>query len=207
MAIKFTIEELKKLDPCIDGLKWYLKNIKTEDLKEILIQLNNHRPDWSKWLMVRVLDNTQNRKLAIFSAKSVLHIFEEKYPEDKRPREAIEAAQDYLDGKISKEELLVKKRAAAAAYAAADAYAAYAAAYAASAAYAAADAYAAYAAAYAAYAADASAYADAASAYAYADAASAYASAYAYADAAKKDMQEKIINEAIRLKNGRHNGN
>ena len=96
------------------------------------------------------------RKTAIFAAESVLHIFETKYPDDKRPRKAIEAAKAYVTGDINREEL---REACRAAYAAADA--AYAAADAAYAAYAAAAAYAADdAAADAAYAADA--YADAA---------------------------------------------
>ena len=87
-------------------------------------------------------------------AESVLDIFENKYPDNNKPRLAIEAVRLFVKGDINKKEL---RTAAAAAYAAAayaaDAYAAYAAA----------DAYAADAAdaaAYAAYAADA--YADAA---------------------------------------------
>src|SRR3990167_5046462 len=34
--------------------------------------------------------------LAIYAAEKVLHIFEKEYPEDKRPREAIEAAKKVL---------------------------------------------------------------------------------------------------------------
>ena len=102
-------------------------------------------PEWYK------NNTTRNRvqiKFAILCAKAVLHIFEDKFPSDTRPREAIEAAESWLKG------------AAYAADAAADAaaYAAANAARAAAAAAAYADADAAYA-AYAAYAADAAAYA------------------------------------------------
>jgi hypothetical protein len=97
-------------------------------------------------------------KLLIACADRVLIHYEAKYPDDKRPRQAIETAQAYLLNPL--------KVAAAAAYAAAAA---------AHAAYAAADAA---AAAYAAVAA-------AAVAYAAADAASAAAVAYAAADAAR----------------------
>ena len=87
---------------------------------------------------------------AILCAESVLKYFEDKYPDDDRPRKAIEAAKEYLKTKL-------------AAYAAADAadaaYAAYAAADAADA------ARAAYAAAGAAYAAAGVAYAAADAAY------------------------------------------
>jgi hypothetical protein len=89
--------------------------------------------------------------LAVFAAELVLHVFEDRYPGDDRPRKAIAAAKAYLAGQLA---------AYAAAYAAA-ADAAYAAA--ADAAYAA-DADAAYAAYAAAYAADAAADAAAADA-------------------------------------------
>jgi hypothetical protein len=102
--------------------------------------------------------------LAVFAAELVLHVFEDRYPGDDRPRKAIAAAKAYLAGQL--------------AGGGADAYAA--AAYAADAA----DAYA--AAAAAADAADAAAYAYAADAYAAAaDAAAADAAAAdAAADAA-----------------------
>jgi len=176
--MKFTTKDLAKLKPCADGLKWYLKNIKTEDIREILIQLNNHRPDWSRWLMVRVLSKEQNQRLAIFAARSVLHIYESKYPNDSRVRDCIESAELYLEGKIEIDELLEKRRNAAAAYADAS-YAA--------------------AAAVDAVAVDADAsYADAS--YAAAAAVDAVAVDAVDADASRKEMQESIINEAIRLK-------
>jgi len=92
--------------------------------------------------------------LAIEFAAEVLPIFEAKYPDDARPRAALQGARDYLAGKITLEELrglrsavigvvvvhyAADAAAAAAAAAAADAYAA-AAADAAADAYAAADA-------------------------------------------------------------------
>src|SRR3990167_3953982 len=99
------------------------------------------------------------QKFAIYCVESVLPLFEAKYPDDKRPREAIAAAKAYIAGSITLEEL-ENKRSAANAAAAADAayaanapYAANAAAYAAHAA----TAHAAYAAAYAYAAADADA--------------------------------------------------
>ena len=74
-------------------------------------------------------------QFAILCAESVLHYFEDKYPNDKRPRKAIEAAKEYLRTKNAADAHAdAYADAAAAAYAAADAdAAAYAAAYAASA--------------------------------------------------------------------------
>ena len=124
------------------------------------------------WFVCRKLaTKEQNQKIAIGVAEIVLEIYESKYPDNKAPREAIQAAKDYLNNTgITLEELRQKRAAAAAAYAAA--YAADAAAYAAAyAAYAAADA--------AAYAADAAA-----------DAAAYAADA---ADAAGKDYKELLL--------------
>lgn len=85
------------------------------------------------FLCNKVLTKEQNQRIAIELAKSVLHIYENEYPEDKSVRNAIQGAEDYLAGKISIEEFRQLKSAAADA-------AAYAASAAADAAYAAADA-------------------------------------------------------------------
>ena len=125
-------------------------------------------PDW-------YIDDKKRRRVqvqfAVLCAESVLHIYENQYPDDNRPRKAIEAAQNYL-----------KKPSNAAAYAAYEAYEANAAGNAAAyAAYAAYEANAAYE-PYAAYeAANAAAYAAAYAAYAAANAA-AYAAKAAYVE-------------------------
>ena len=121
---------------CDEGYKWWLDNEKPTDVISTAKKLNSEdHNDWANWLIVRFMSNEQKVQYAIFSAEQVIDIFEKKYPNDDRPRKAIEAAKNYLKDKS-------KKKADAA-------YAAYAAAYAA----AAADAYAAYDAAYAAAAA------------------------------------------------------
>lgn len=110
-----TLKQLKELDPCHEGFKWYSQNIKTETVEEILTILSNHRWDWCRWLFVRLLDIKSNRILAIYCAELVLPIFEEKYPTDKRPREAVEAARLYAKVEITLEDLRTKRQAADAA--------------------------------------------------------------------------------------------
>lgn len=192
--MKISKEEIKALNPCNAGYEWYLKN-QNDDLMTLLLKLNDHKPDWARWLFSRIMSRRQRIMIAVFSAKSVLEKFERAYPDDDRPRRAIEAAESCIDN--------------ATAYAAA--YAAEAAAYASDASDAAAyAAKAAEAAAYAAKAADAAAYASAA---AYAAYAAFYASDASYAanaafyasdaaeaaEAARKDIQESIIKEAVRI--------
>jgi hypothetical protein len=114
---------------------------------------------------VGVLDQQIAVQWAAECAKRVLHLYEAKYPGDKRPRDAIKSALAWAKNPTEKNRVAYAAAAAAAATAAyaaaAAAYAAYAAAYAADAA-AAYAAYAAYAAAAAAYAATAAAATDAA---------------------------------------------
>lgn len=163
--MKLTLKKLESLNSCNDGLAWY-KEHGSEDLLETLLAVNKHRPDWARWLYTRLMSLEQNQHLSIYASEQVLHIFEFKYPLDKRSRNAIEAAKLYLMNKISLSELQEARKAA---YAAADAAAADAA-----------------SAAYAAYAS-----------------ASAYAAAYAaYSSSDMREMQERIINEAVRILEG-----
>ena len=114
---------------------------------------------WSEMKVIKAYKWTKKDsvKLAIFSAEQVIKFYEEKYPNDDRPRKAIKAAKEWLKNP-SKKSRAAAYDAAAAANAAAYATNAYAA-YDAAAAYAAAAADAAAAAVYATAAADAAAYA------------------------------------------------
>ena len=85
------------------------------------------------WFVIKKceLERRAIGNIAIDCAESVLHIYETKYPDNKAPREAIQATRDYRDGSITLDELKSKRSAAsasasasAAAYAAADAAAA-----------------------------------------------------------------------------------
>ena len=140
------------------------------------------------WFVCKKLATTEeNQAIAIRTAEIVLPIYEGMYPDNKAPRECIEAVKAFLAGTIGIGELLKKRKAAAADAAdaaAASAAASYAASYAAAAAAAsyAAASYAAAAASYAAAAAAAAADAAASYAAAAADAAASYAASYADAD-------------------------
>jgi hypothetical protein len=164
------LQFLESKNACEDGIEYFEENYPDEiAAKELILDLiskNKHK--WADWLINRLLTKETRIKYAIFAAEQVLYIFEDKYPDDSRPRKAIESAEEYLNNPNAAAYAAADAADAAdAAYAAADAaddaYAAYAATYAAAdAAYAtdADDAYAAYAATYAAYAAaDAAAYA------------------------------------------------
>ena len=151
-----------KLKPCYNGyhicrredlIHWLDEAIFEVEYRGKIVEDDNKCVVRKARLMRRL--ETWNEKTArLFAAdcaESVLPNYESKYPDDARPRKAIQAARDYANGKIGVEELSAARSAADyAAYYAAD-YAARSAAYSAarSAAYSAAD-YAAYYAAYSA---------------------------------------------------------
>ena len=182
--MKLSLEILQKHGACSEGVKWYQENGESETVERTVEKLINatntpNKLNWANWLIARMLSIKDKIRYAIYAAEQVIDIFEKKYPDDKRPRNAINAAKKYL-----KNPSLKNKNAANAANAAA---------------YAAADA-----AAYAAYAA-ANAAANAANAAA--NAANAADAAANAADAAAYEMKMKIINYGVSLLSRRKRGN
>jgi hypothetical protein len=104
-----TMNFLKTHDACKEAVRW-VKTQKKRDYNSLFKALIEENGDlsWGIWYLQRKLSNTEKIRLAIYSANSVLHIYEEQYPEDKRPREAIKAVRKYL-----KESPLKNKKAAA----------------------------------------------------------------------------------------------
>jgi len=198
------IEFLKDRDACKGGIKYFEEEIKEpitarELIEKLLAADDGGKIWWANWLLVRLFGREQAIAYSVFAAEQVLPIFEQEYPDDKRPREVIEAAKKVALNDNGENRKIAADAANAAANAAAYAANAANAAYvAANATYAAANAtYAANAAAnatYAAYAAD-----DAADAAAYAvDASDVAANAVAYT-AGGKEMLLKIISFGIGL--------
>jgi hypothetical protein len=176
--------ELESIGACDEAKEWVSDHGGT--VKELWKDCE--RGDWMTWIIVKDQDNFGVTRKQIIPAlcdcaELSLHHFENKYPNDNRPRNALKVARLWADGKATDFEL------SNAAYAAYAAYAATAVVYAA-----AADAYAAYAATAVAYAATAVAYAAADAAAdattTAAAAADAAADADADADARSKTLQQ-----------------
>jgi len=68
------------------------------------------------WFICKQLaTKEENQQIAIRLAEIVLPIYERRYPDNKAPREAIEAYKAFIAGTIGLDELLKKRRAAYAA--------------------------------------------------------------------------------------------
>jgi hypothetical protein len=94
-----TKEWLKEQSACKEGYEWSVPRLKTpmndKDFLQALI--DDNKLDWANWVIIRLFNDTQNRRYAIYAAEQVIHIYEKEYPNDNRPRKAIEAAKAYLE--------------------------------------------------------------------------------------------------------------
>ena len=118
--MKINKDVIAELSPCESRFNNYLAHYNdfNGDLSEF-IKLENITYGDKVWVFIRLATKEQNVKWAALCAKSVLHVFETKYPNDKRPRQAIDAI---LNNEINSE---VRKSTYAADAAYAAAYAAY----------------------------------------------------------------------------------
>ena len=107
--MKITKSEIKTFRPCFGAWKWYLKN-QEEDLLTLLLNVNSDKTAvdedgsfqgaaWANWLMQKLVEGKKELavKIAVYSARLVLGIYEYAYPDNRSPREAIEAAEKWLE--------------------------------------------------------------------------------------------------------------
>ena len=102
------LQEIKNLEPCIHGWKNLIKHYPNWSGTPLdFLKLEHISVEDKQWLFLReeYVPKRELQLYACFCAEQVLHLFEEEYPDDKRPREAIEAKRLWLDGKISDDAL------------------------------------------------------------------------------------------------------
>ena len=122
MAIFTTLNDIREHSPCASGWSKLLKSLgKTHSddaplsLKHILSSNGVIEATWT----LRAIKNhdKQIRLFACKCARIALPLFEEKYPDDARPRKAIDAAESFAQGEIDENALGVAHDAAKVAYA------------------------------------------------------------------------------------------
>jgi hypothetical protein len=119
--MKTTLNKIREHSPCEESWKELLQSLgKTEaDDTEVTIRyiLDLLGVEDAIWALRAV--NGHDREIRLFAcdcAESVLHVFENKYPDDNRPRNAIEVARRFANGEATIDE---SKAAGVAAWAAA----------------------------------------------------------------------------------------
>jgi hypothetical protein len=90
-----TLETIKALKPCKDRLDNYVKHYSEKSFTHgQFMGLKNITPEDKIWVALRLIPQAKLRFAAADIAESVLDIYEAKYPNDNRPRLAIEAARN-----------------------------------------------------------------------------------------------------------------
>jgi hypothetical protein len=114
---KVTIKDIMSWGPCSryprERIKKLMGRKKYITLDDIWKAKLDYKDDYF-WLALRkeFISKHNLHKIAIYAAELVLPIFEEKYPDDKRPWQAIEAKKKWLRGEISDRELDIASNAA-----------------------------------------------------------------------------------------------
>ena len=87
-----TKEWLDAQRACQSGRDWF-SNQKAKSVRVIIKKLIvQSKFDWANWVIIRFMNQQQHVHYACLSALESLKHFEAIYPNDKRPREAIQAA-------------------------------------------------------------------------------------------------------------------
>ena len=90
--MNLTMSKLKKLNACNNAREAFGNQKECDIFKLFDLMIKQEKFSWANWLIVRLLNRQNKIKYAINAALSVIDEFEKQYPDDKRPREAIEAA-------------------------------------------------------------------------------------------------------------------
>jgi len=82
---------------CTDGKAWVKVHANGQSPAAVVraLMAADHRY-WANWLIVRVMTYPQYVAYAIFAAEQVLDLYERQFPDDARPRHAIDAAKRCL---------------------------------------------------------------------------------------------------------------
>jgi hypothetical protein len=87
-----TKEWLQEQNACQLGIDWFVSHSFKTVNTVVKGLIKDKKFEWADWLLTHLFSHKQNVLFACFSAKLSLKYFEKQYPNDKRPRLAIEAA-------------------------------------------------------------------------------------------------------------------
>ena len=94
--MKITEKWLKEQSACTEGTQWFLAQKETDSVKVLRSLIKEGKLDWAHWTICRVFNRKQKIRYAIYAAEQVIDLYEKEYPDDKRPRNAIESAKAVL---------------------------------------------------------------------------------------------------------------
>ncbi len=95
--MKITVKWLEEKNACSCGKEWFKGQTETDAVLVIEKLITEEKLEWANWTLCRLLTRKDNIRYAIFAAQQTIENFEKFFPDDKRPRQAIEAALTYLN--------------------------------------------------------------------------------------------------------------
>ena len=118
MIKNVSVKWLKKHGACDKAVERFKNQKVTEPTRLLRLMIRSKNRDileWANWLIVRVMNQKQRVQYAVFAAELVLQNFESKFPNDNRPKMAIEAAKRYLKNQTQKNKTAARSAAESAA--------------------------------------------------------------------------------------------
>lgn len=106
--MKITENKLEKMGACQKSINWFISCNTTDpiELMKIAQKSNNLKTmRYAIWGFTHVIDKKNRIRFAVYCAEKVLHLFEKEYPDDKRPRQAIQAAKRYMKNMTEENQL------------------------------------------------------------------------------------------------------
>jgi hypothetical protein len=95
--MKITLDWLKEKSACSAGVEWFQSQKETDSLAVLNALIKADKLDWANWTIVRLMTHKQQTQYAVHAAEQVIGIYEKQYPDDNRPRQAIEATKKCID--------------------------------------------------------------------------------------------------------------
>ena len=92
MIKKVTSKWLASWQACSGGIEWFKNQKETDPIKLIKKLIKIKQYSYANYSIVHLFNRKQKIKYAVFAAEQVIDIYEKEYPDDNRPRKAIEAA-------------------------------------------------------------------------------------------------------------------
>ena len=87
--MEISMEWLKSKSACGESIHWFNSQKETDAVKVLDKLIVENKLQWANWTICRVFNYKQRVQYAVFAAEQVLYLYEKKYPDNKKPREAI----------------------------------------------------------------------------------------------------------------------
>ncbi len=109
--------KIENIMPCVRGyhlcraedlLLWLNEEIYKAEGRGEFIRHENNKDVFPEARLIKKIESWNDKTARLFAAdcaEHVLPVFEKKYPKDDRPRKAIQAARDFVNGKITDKQM------------------------------------------------------------------------------------------------------